>query len=92
MGELRLPGLATGIDTAALIDQMMAINSRRLASYQVKKIGYEKTNTALDELKAKVAALESATGALSDSSDLEIYSSSTSDSDMLTLSTTSPYA
>ena len=89
MGELRLPGLATGIDTASLIKQMMIINSRRLASYQVKKISYETQNTSLEELKTKVAALESAAGQLSDSSDLEIFSSTTSDNDMLKLSTSS---
>ncbi len=49
MGELRLPGLATGIDTATLIEQLMAINSRRLANYQIKKIGYEAETTALNE-------------------------------------------
>ncbi len=65
MGELRLPGLATGIDTATLIRQLMIINSRRLATYQVRKTGYEAQNTALSELRTKVAAVQSAVGALS---------------------------
>ncbi|RKY07046.1 MAG: hypothetical protein DRP66_07565, partial [Planctomycetota bacterium] len=51
MGELRLPGLATGIDTAALVKQLMIINSRRLATYQVQKTDYEAQNTALSELR-----------------------------------------
>ena len=41
MGVLRFPGLVTGIDTAALIEQLMIINSRRLAAYQVKKMGFD---------------------------------------------------
>ncbi len=83
MGELRLPGLATGIDTATLIDQLMAINSRRLANYQVKKIGYEKETTTLDELRAKVSKLNSAVTSISNASSLEAYKASTSDGDVL---------
>lgn len=86
MGELRLPGLATGIDTATLIQQMMTINSRKLASYQVKKIGYESQVTALDELRTKVNALKSSASALSDADELDGYSASSSDTDMLTIS------
>ncbi len=89
MGELRFPGLATGIDTAALIKQLMIINSRRLATYQVKKTDYEKQNTALDELRSKISALESAASALSDADDMEIFSTSSSDTDMLTLTASS---
>ncbi|MHC4581895.1 MAG: flagellar cap protein FliD N-terminal domain-containing protein, partial [Planctomycetota bacterium] len=83
MGELRLPGLATGIDTATLIDQLMAINSRRLANYQVQKIDYEEETTALGELRTKVANLDSAVTAISNASTLEAYKASTSDSDVL---------
>ncbi|MCD6394751.1 MAG: flagellar filament capping protein FliD [Planctomycetes bacterium] len=89
MGEIRLPGLATGIDTAALIKQLMIINSRRLATYQVEKTGYETQNTALSELRAKVAAVKSATGTLSDIDDLEVFSVSSSDKTALTLAATS---
>ncbi len=89
MGELRLPGLATGIDTAALIKQLMIINSRRLAKYQVQKTGYEQQNTALSELRAKVEAVRSATSALSDIDNLEVFSVSSSDRGVLTLTTSS---
>ncbi|MHC4625350.1 MAG: flagellar filament capping protein FliD [Planctomycetota bacterium] len=87
MGELRLPGLATGIDTATLIDQLMAINSRRLANYQVQKIDYEEETTALGELRTKVANLDSAVTAISNASTLEAYKASTSDSDVLGVGT-----
>ncbi len=89
MGELRLPGLATGIDTAALIKQLMIINSRRLATYQVRKTGYETQNTALSELRTKVATVKSAASALSDIDNLEAFSASSSDRDILTLTTSS---
>ena len=89
MGELRFPGLATGIDTAAIIKQMMIINSRRLASYQVKKTGFETQTTALNELRDKVSAAESAAHALADADDMEIFKTTSSDTDILTLSASS---
>ena len=89
MGELRFPGLVTGIDTAALIKQLMIINSRRLATYQLKKTDYEQQNTALSELRSKISALQSAVSALSDADDLEIFSTSSSDTDILTLAASS---
>ena len=89
MGELRFPGLVTGIDTAALIKQLMIVNSRRLATYQVQKTDYEKQTTALDELRSKISALESAASALADADDMEIFSTSSSDTDILTLTASS---
>jgi flagellar hook-associated protein 2 len=86
MGELRLPGLATGIDTAALIEQLMAVNSRRLATYQIQKMDYEEETTALNELQAKVNELNSAVTAISNASTLEAYKASTSDGDVLGVS------
>lgn len=87
MGELRLPGLATGIDTATLIKQMMAINSRRLASYQVKKNGYNSQTKALEELENAIESLKASAGTLSDAEKLDSFSATSSDSDILTIST-----
>jgi len=89
MADLRLPGLMTGINTTELVKQLMIVNSRRLATYQVKKLDYEKQATALDELRAKVKALDTAVGSLSDSKDLETYNTSSSDTDILTVGASS---
>lgn len=89
MGVLRFPGLVTGIDTAALIKQLMVINSRRLATYQIKKTDYEKQTTALEELRSKISALQSAASALADADDMEIFRASTNDKDILTLGASS---
>ena len=83
MGELRLPGLATGIDTATIVSQLMAINSRRLATYQVQKIGHEEKATGLNELRTKVSQLNSSVTAISNASTLEAYKATTSDGDVL---------
>jgi len=86
MGELRLPGLVTGIDTTELIKQLMAINSRRLATYKVQQMAYEEKSTVLNELRSKVSALETAASAISDASKLGSYKASSSDTDILTVS------
>ena len=86
MGELRLPGLTSGIDTATLVQQLMAINSRRLATYQVQKIDYEEESTALGELRTNDSVLNSAVTAISNASTLEAYRASTSDGDVLGVS------
>jgi len=89
MGTINLPGLATGIDTATLIKQLMTINGRRLANYQVQKKNYESENTVLDTLTTNIKNLKQAVYNLSDSSNLDIYTTSTSDNDILTLSASS---
>ncbi|GAG68355.1 unnamed protein product, partial [marine sediment metagenome] len=82
MGELRFPGLATGIDTAALIKQLMIVNSRRLASYQIKKQSFDTENTELTKLRNTIGAAKSTASQLSDTDELEIFSTSTSDKDI----------
>ncbi|UCF14117.1 MAG: flagellar filament capping protein FliD [Phycisphaerales bacterium] len=86
MGELRLPGLATGIDTATLVEQLMKVNSRQLANYQVKKIGYEEETTALNELRTKVNDLNTSVTAISNATSMEAYKASSSDDDVLGVS------
>ena len=72
MGELRFSGLTSGIDTTALVQQLMNIESRRLATYKVSKLNYEKQTTALDELRSQINALKSAASALSDINNMQI--------------------
>ena len=89
MGELRLSGLTTGIDTIELVRQLMIVNSRRLATYQVQKVSYENKDSAYDELRTRVSALDSTVAYLSDADDLEIYNATSSDRDILTISASS---
>jgi len=85
MATITLPGLSTGIDTSTLITQLMTVESRRLATYQLKKKSYDDQNTALEGVRTKVSALKTATSALADADDLNIFSTSSSDSDKLTI-------
>ncbi len=88
MGTLNFPGLATGIDTSKIIEQLMAINSRRMANWQLKEQNLESKSTLYDELKTKVSTFEKAAAALADSEDLETFRCSTSDSNRLGIAAT----
>jgi flagellar hook-associated protein 2 len=89
MADLWLPGLATGIDTKSIVAQLMVIESQRLARYQVKKAGYEEQETAFTALRSKISATRTAVSALSDADDLQIFTTTSSDTDILTVSSSS---
>jgi flagellar hook-associated protein 2 len=84
MGELRLPGLATGIDTMALVRQLIEASSGRLLLMQKTLAKHEEKYDAVSELESKLSALKASVKALSDSSQLRSYSAVTSDDDYLT--------
>ncbi|MHC4270931.1 MAG: flagellar cap protein FliD N-terminal domain-containing protein, partial [Planctomycetota bacterium] len=85
MGELRLPGLATGIDTGALIQQLMAVEQQRLTSYQVDKRTYEQESSLLEDLRGKINQLNSTITTLSNADNLNAYKTTSSDKDVLTI-------
>jgi len=89
MGELRFPGLATGIDTNAIIKQLMIANGRKLALYKVEKKKLETQNTELTKLRDTISAAKTAVGALSDADNLDTFSTNSSDTDILTVSASS---
>jgi flagellar capping protein FliD len=84
MGELRLPGLFTGIDTATLINQLMAVERRTLTKYQARQSVWTERKSTLAALEAKLQAVKSAAEALSDAGRLRTYRISSSDQDIVT--------
>ncbi len=84
MGELRLSGLSTGIDTSALITQLMQIEQRRLNKYVATKDTWDQRKEALNTLKTKLNDLKTAATALSDARTLRAYATASSDTDVLT--------
>ena len=84
MSTLRLPGLLTGIDTAKLIAQLMAIERRSLNVYEERKSMWEERQDALSTLETKLSNLSSSVRALSDADALRAFSVASSDTDKLT--------
>lgn len=88
MSELRFPGLATGIDTTELINQMMAIERRQLNLFEERKTTWEERQDALSTLETKLKNLRTAVRNLSDAETLRAFSVSSSDTDKLTAEAT----
>jgi len=84
MASIQLSGLSTGIDTAAIIERLMAVERRRLTILQSNISSYKTKQDAVSKLDTKLSAFRSALNALSDSSQLRSYESKTSNSDLLT--------
>jgi len=84
MATITLPGLSTGIDTGALIKQLMAIEQRRYNSYSTQKTAYSDKLTNMNTLDSKLVALRTATKALSSAQQLASFRVSSSDNDVLT--------
>ncbi len=89
MGEIRLSGMSTGIDTAALVESLMTIERNRLNMYTQRQETYTGRKDALNELETKLSTLQDAAEDLSDSNDLRAYTTSTSDEDILTAESSS---
>ncbi len=84
MGELRLSGLSTGIDTETLVQQLMAIEKQRLNKYVQRQNTWDDRKEALNTLKNKLNDLKSASASLANSSELRAYATASSDTDILT--------
>jgi flagellar capping protein FliD len=92
MSDLAMSGVNTGIDTDAIIKQLVNIKSRAKARYQVQKNETENISKLFDELSSKVSSLRSATKAISDTDSLKSFNTSVSDQDKLSISTSSDTA
>ena len=88
MATLRLPGLQTGIDTASLIQQLMAVERRTINTWESRKSLWQERQTALDTLETKLSNLRSSVRALSDAENLRSFSASTSDDEKVTAEAT----
>ncbi len=89
MGEIRLPGLSTGIDTSALISQLMAVERRTLTVYENRKKIWQDRQQSLDTLETKLGNLRSSVRALADADALKAFNVASSDSDEITAKATS---
>ena len=84
MATLRLPGVTTGIDTAKLIEQLMAVERRSLNLYEARKSEWNDRKKALNTLETKISTLRSSARALSDADELRAFKTASSDTDKLT--------
>ncbi len=84
MAGIQLGGLFTGIDTNALIAQLMAIEQGTINRYQARQKIWNSREIAIGELESKLTSLRSSVAALSDADELRAFTTTSSDTDILT--------
>ena len=84
MATLRLPGIQTGIDTNALISQLMEFERRTLNTWETRKSHWQERQDAVSTLESKLSNLRSSVRALSDADELRAFATATSDEDKIT--------
>ena len=94
-----ISGLSSGFDWRSMIDELMAIEHRRVDLVEDKKLEYELKRSTLQSINTKLLAFRTQAGTLSSSNAFNVYTSSlTTDSttysasDFLTVSTTTSAA
>jgi flagellar hook-associated protein 2 len=85
-GSLNLSGLSSGMDTQALIQQLMQVESRKLALLQNNLATFSNKKTAMGELDSKVGTFKTALNNMSSLSKLKAFDTTSSDTDILTAS------
>ena len=84
MSTIQLPGLLSGIDTAKLIAQLMAVERRTLNMYQERMSTWEERKDALSTLESRLETLRTSVRALSGADELRAFTTASSDEDILT--------
>src|ERR1700755_3454022 len=67
MSNLALSGLASGVDTSGIIDQLMAVDRTAVTALQNKQTTATAHQTAIKAVSDKLSALQTAAAALTDS-------------------------
>ena len=87
MSTISLPGLQTGIDTQAIVQQLVAASSGRLTTLQARQAEWQDKQDAFGTLQTRLASLRTALEDIRTTADLRAYSATSSDADRLTLDT-----
>jgi flagellar hook-associated protein 2 len=88
-GTLASPGVGSGLDVNGIVTKLMAVESQPLNSLATKQASYQAKLSAIGSLKGSVDALQTAVQALTSASTYTGYSSSSSDSTVLTATASS---
>lgn len=87
MSMLRLPGLSTGIDTSALIQQLMAVRSRSVENQRLRQSEMQTKRGAYDQLRGAIRSLNNSISQVSSAENLKSFNTNLSNSDMVGVNT-----
>jgi flagellar hook-associated protein 2 len=83
MSSIAFAGLATGLDTAAIVSQLVEIRRQPIYRLETRKQGYQNEISALGSLKTKLLALQKAAQNLDSSSEFSSLIGTSADEDAL---------
>ncbi len=87
MGILSIGGLATGLDTNTIVDQLVALERRRaVGSLQTQKLEAEAHEIALQSFNTRILTLLTAVDKLRDANDVLARKATSSNTDLITAS------
>ena len=89
MGTINFSGLASGLDTGAIVTQLLAIRRRPITRMEERKSSFEKQITALQDLQSKLIALKDAAAALDTPNEFGSLTASSSHETILTATASS---
>jgi len=87
LGSVSLSGAATGLNTSALIDELVAVASGPKNQVQKKIANYETLSTLYATLNTRVTDVDTALAAIEDADDFREFTGTTSDEDVFTVAT-----
>jgi flagellar hook-associated protein 2 len=85
VSTITLSGLSTGIDTSAIVQQLVAASSGTLTRLQVRQSEWTSKRNAFNTLESRLESLQSAVEDIRTTTDLRAYTATTNDSERLTL-------
>ncbi|HOX26461.1 MAG TPA: flagellar filament capping protein FliD [Candidatus Krumholzibacteria bacterium] len=85
MSTVSFSGLATGLDTATLVSQLVELKRAPIYRLQSQRKGYENQLAALGTLKTKLEALQAAAQKLDTANEFASLAATSSDEDVLTV-------
>ncbi|MCP4450910.1 MAG: hypothetical protein GY809_05570, partial [Planctomycetes bacterium] len=88
MADIQMSGIATGIDTSSIVQQLIAVEGRKQANLQLQQMKYEAEQAALVGMKTQVEALISKAKTLADADSLVTFGVTSGDTDKVTLTAT----
>jgi flagellar hook-associated protein 2 len=83
MSSIAFGGLATGLDTASIVSQLLEIKKQPIYRLQQRKTEYQAQISALGTFKSKLQALQDATEKLDTANEFSALKASSSDEDIL---------
>ncbi len=92
MAAVSFAGLATGLDTASIVSQLVELRREPIYRLQARRQGFEAQQTALETLKTKLLAMQEAALKLDTAGEFSSLKASSANEDALTITADSSAA